>query len=170
MSCPCVPLFRCIVMHITHRVKRGGGKKNKILSLLLFLFWFGLPDSPYKQQRQEIAAKEGTGKHKKGTLALVTPAASSTNDDSFARGLDGNLLDVHGDWAALFAVRGTCCCGRCRLGVCQFGEMLGPDPPHEIVGVVLVLCEPELALFGNDVEDLKRKSHQYAFGTGLAGR
>jgi len=63
--------------------------------------------------------------------------------------------------AAVFSVRSMrCCCGRCHLGICQFSKMLGPDPPHEVLGVVLVFREPELALLGYDVEDLRR-NRQY---------
>lgn len=40
------------------------------------------------------------------------------------------------------------------LGVRQLGEMLRPYPPNEVVGVVLVLGEPQLALLGNDIEYL----------------
>lgn len=36
----------------------------------------------------------------------------------------------------------------------QFGEMLAPDPAHYIRWIVLVFCQPQLALLRDDVEDL----------------
>lgn len=40
------------------------------------------------------------------------------------------------------------------LRVGQLGKVLRPDPAHQLRRVVLVLGQPQLALFGNDVEDL----------------
>lgn len=42
-------------------------------------------------------------------------------------------------------------CSRIR----QFGKMLGPDPPDHVARIVLVLGQPQLALFGNDIKDLE---------------
>jgi hypothetical protein len=41
-----------------------------------------------------------------------------------------------------------------RIG--QFGEVLGPDPANKLVGVVLVLGEPQLSLLRYNIEDLQR--------------
>ena len=36
----------------------------------------------------------------------------------------------------------------------QLDEVLVPDPANQVVRIVLVLREPKLALFANDIEDL----------------
>lgn len=40
------------------------------------------------------------------------------------------------------------------LVVGQFGKVLGPQPADHVVGIVLVLGKPKLALFGDDIEYL----------------
>ena len=36
----------------------------------------------------------------------------------------------------------------------KLDKVLVPDPADQAIRVILVLCEPELALFANDIEDL----------------
>lgn len=40
----------------------------------------------------------------------------------------------------------------------EFGKVLRPDPSDHVFGIVLVLCQPQLALFCNDIEDLYTRS------------
>jgi len=45
----------------------------------------------------------------------------------------------------------------------QLGEMLLPDPANRVAKVVLVSGKPELALLGNDIEDLQTKNVRISF-------
>lgn len=40
----------------------------------------------------------------------------------------------------------------------QFGKVFVPDPADLVGGIVLILREPEFALFADDVEDLEGSS------------
>lgn len=41
---------------------------------------------------------------------------------------------------------------------CEFGKVFGPDPADLVGGIVLILRQPEFALFADDVKDLERSS------------
>lgn len=48
--------------------------------------------------------------------------------------------------------------------------MFGPDPTNKVVGIILVFSEPQLALLGNDIEDLTTQLAVCAEETGEKGQ